>query len=229
MTKKPIELIGVIKLTSFTKMKILSSILIFLFFAASSASGQILNYEVIKGSKKLGDMTVERRAYNSEVEYNIHSKVVFRLLFSFTVEFESTSLYKNNILEREAATSKLNGSTQKSSDLVRTGENYSLTLNDKKYPADGPITYSISAMYYQEPQLGQKVFSPQFGEYLSFEKIGEHKYKMESPDGTNLYTYVNGICSEVKVSRDFATFYFRMSPETLYAVKNKKDSIVNGN
>ncbi|MEP1095281.1 MAG: DUF6134 family protein [Cyclobacteriaceae bacterium] len=207
----------------------LSTIIIFLFLAASSANGQMLKYDVVRGTKKLGDMTVERRSYNNEIEYHIKSKVVFRILFSFTVDFECTAFYKNNILERESTVSKLNGSSQKASELVRNGDNYSHTLNDLTTTEEGPIDYSIAAIYFKEPYPNQKVYSAQFGQYLTFEKIGNNVYKMESPDGINIYTYMNGICTEVKVSRDFAKFYFKMAPETFYALKNGLDSAVTGN
>ena len=207
----------------------LSTILVILFFSATSAYGQMLKYEVVKGNKKLGDMTVERSAYNNEIEYQIESKVIFRLLFSFTIDHKSKSFYKDNILQRESAISRLNGSTQKSSVIIKKGNSYSLTLNDITSVEKGSITYSVAAMYYQEPEPNQKVYSPQFAKYLSVEKIGDHVYKLESPDGLNIYTYMNGICTEVKVSRDFAKFYFRMTPETLRAVKNIKDAIVTGN
>ena len=210
-------------------MSKLSAILIFLFCAASSASGQMLKYDVVRGTKTLGEMTVERRSYNNEIEYHIKSKVVFRILFSFTVDFECTAFYKNNILEKESTASKLNGSIQKASELVRNGDNYSHTLHDLTTTEKGPIDYTIAAIYFQEPYSGQKVYSPQFGQYLTFEEIGNHVYEMESPDGTNIYTYLNGICTEVKVSRDFAKFYFKMAPETFYALKNGLDSIVGGN
>ncbi len=195
-------------------------------FLGLSASGQTLNYEVVKGSKKLGDMTVERRAYNNKVDYRIKSKVVFKILFSFTIDYESSGLYTNGILERESTIRKLNGSTQKTSAIIKNGANYSHTLNDVTSTEPGPITYSVSSIYFDEPEPGQKVFSPQFGKYLTFEEVGEHVYELESPDGTNTYTYMNGICTEVKVSRDFAKFYFRMTPETYYAVENMTDSIV---
>ncbi|MEP5612815.1 MAG: DUF6134 family protein [Cyclobacteriaceae bacterium] len=210
-------------------MSKLSTILIFFFFAASSASGQMLKYDVVKGTKKLGDMTVERRSYNNEIEYHIKSKVVFRILFSFTVDFECTSFYVDNLLEKESTVSKLNGSSQKASEIIKDGDNYSHTLNDLTTTEVGPIDYTIAAIYFQEPYPQQKVYSPQFGQYLTFEAVGDHVYKMESPDGTNLYTYMNGICTEVKVSRDFATFYFKMAPETLYALKNGLDSADIGN
>ena len=207
----------------------LSTILICCFLIASSASGQILHYEVVKGTKKLGDMTVERKSYNNTIDYYIQSKVVFRILFSFTVDYESRSQYVNNELERESTINKLNGNVQKSSVIVRNGEDYLHTQNEITTPQDGPIDYSVATIYFNEPTPNQQVYSPQFGSYLTFEKIGDHQYKMESPDGTNIYTYMNGICVEVKVSRDFAKFYFKMTPETYYAVENKIDSIVGGN
>ena len=196
-----------------------------LFLLAGSSMGQTLNYEVVKGNKKLGDMTVERSAYNNHVEYNINSKVVFRILFSFTVDYQSTSVYKNNELERESTISYLNGSTQKASAILRNGDEYSLTLNDVTSIEKAPITYSVASVYFVEPKDGEKVYSPQFGTYLTFEKIKDHQYQLESPDGVNIYTYMNGICTEVKVSRDFAKFYFKMTPETYFAVRNKVDSI----
>ncbi len=210
-------------------MRKLSFISIILFLIASSASGQMLKYEVVKGNKKLGDMTVERRSNNNYIEYNIKSKVVFRILFSFTVDFECSSEYVNNVLERESTINKLNGSTQKSSVVTRSGEKYLHTQNDITTSFSGPIDYSVGAIYHNEPAPGQKVYSPQFGQFLTFEEIDDHVYKMESPDGINVYTYMNGVCTEVKVSRDFAKFYFRMAPETFYAVQNGIDSIVGGN
>ena len=72
---------------------------------------------------------------------------------------------------------------------------------------------------------GQRVFSQQFGQFLTFEKVGEHKYLMPSPDGDNYYTYLNGICVDVRVQRDFANFNFVMQPQSLLAVETKADSL----
>lgn len=193
----------------------------------SLAKGQLLHYEVIKGSKKLGDMTVKRSALENQTYYEIESKVVFRILFSFTVDYESTSEYKYGKLIKEYTHNQLNGSTQKKSTIWFDGSKYTLDHNGSKTTlSDKEITYSVAAVYYEEPKDGQKVYSPQFAEYLTFEKIDDHVYELESPDGLNVYTYTNGICTEVRVNRDFAKFAFVMTPESLMAVKNKK--IVGG-
>ncbi len=186
------------------------------------AFGQVLNYDVVRGSKKLGEMTVKRTALENSTYYEIDSKVTFRILFSFTVDYESTSEYKYGQLIKEYTHNQLNGSTQKKSTIWFDGEKYTLDLNGTRYAEKPPIKYSVAAIYYEEPKDNQKVYSPQFGKYLTFEKIGEHRYEMESPDGLNIYTYTNGICTEVRVNRDFAKFSFVMTPESLIAVKNKR-------
>ena len=196
--------------------------ILFLLIVCQVAAGQTLHYEVIKGSKKLGDMSVKRMLSENQVKYEIDSKVTFRILFSFTVDYESTSEYKYGRLIKEYTHNQLNGSTQKKSTIWFDGEKYTLDLDGTRTTLHETIKYSVATIYYEEPKDGQKVFSPQFGNYLTFTKVGEHQYEMESPDGINLYTYTNGICSEVKVSRDFAKFYFQMTPESLQAVKQKK-------
>ena len=186
------------------------------------AFGQVLNYEVVKGEKKLGDMTVKRTALENKTYYEIDSEVTFRLLFSFTVVYESTSEYKYGQLIKEYTHSTLSGKTQKRSTIWFDGSKYTLDLDGIRFNPKGTIDYSVAAVYYEEPEDGQQVYSPQFGEFLTFEKIGEHTYELESPDGTNEYYYTHGICTEVKVFRDFAKFSFVMTPESLVAVKQKK-------
>jgi len=190
------------------------------------AWSQTIHYEVIKGSKKLGDMTVHRTQHEQAVNYEIDSKVTFKILFSFTVDYKSTSEYKHGRLINEHTNSQLNGKTQKKSTIWYDGEKYTLDLNGSRSTIEEPINYSIAAIYFEEPKDGEKVFSPQFGSYLTFKKAGENRYELESPDGINEYIYTNGICSEVKVYRDFAKFSFIMTPESLAAVKSKR--IVGG-
>ncbi|MEM6642195.1 MAG: DUF6134 family protein [Bacteroidota bacterium] len=184
-------------------------------------AGQTVNYEVIRGEKKLGDMTVKRSMQQEEVFYEIKSKVVFKLLFSFTIDYESTSEYKRDRLIKEYTHNQLNGNTQKKSTIWWDGKVYTLDLDGSRINFSNKIEYSVASIYFEEPTDGQQVFSPQFGKYLSFVKIGPHKYEMQSPDGLNVYSYTNGICTEVKVNRDFARFSFVMTPESLVAVQKK--------
>lgn len=167
-------------------------------------------------------MMVKRTVSENQTYYEIESKVTFRILFSFTVDYESTSEYKYGQLIKEYTNNQLNGSSQKKSTIWFDGSKYTLDLDGSRMEVNEKITYSIATIYFREPVKNQKVYSPQFGTYLTFVELSNHVYELVSPDGTNTYTYTNGICTEVKVSRDFATFYFRLTPESLSAVKNKK-------
>lgn len=171
-------------------------------------------------------MTVERTTIDNKITYNISSKVSLRLLFKFTVDYQSSAEYKEDILQKELLEQKMNGSSQNVSSIEKKGEHYLHILNGVSSREAGPIKYTVSAIYYNEPYPNQKVFSSLFGQHLTFKQIGDHVYELQSPDGLNTYTYTNGICTEVKIVRDFATFYFKMSSETLLSVKNKDEAIV---
>ncbi|WP_420317025.1 DUF6134 family protein [Ekhidna sp.] len=196
--------------------------IVILLIVCTASFAQTLYYDVVKGTKKLGDMTVERILGENSVRYEIDSKVTFRILLSFTVDYESTSEYKYGQLIKEFTHNELNGSSQKKSTVWFDGEKYTLDLNGSRTTFKDRIEYSVATIYFQEPKDGQKVYSPQFGDYLVFEKINDNQYELDSPDGLNIYTYINGICTEVKVSRDFAKFYFRMTPESLREIKQNQ-------
>ena len=205
--------IRIFNLTNFYQVIKIPAILISL-IVFQTTFGQTLHYDIVKSSKKIGDMTVKRMLSENQVKYEIDSKVTFRILFSFTVDYASASEYKYSQLIKEHTHNKLNGSTQKKSTIWFDGEKYTLDLDGVRSTIKDDIRYSVTAIYFEEPQDGQKVFSPQFGDYLTFIKIDEHQYEMESPDGLNIYSYTNGICSEVKVNRDFARFSFQITDES---------------
>lgn len=186
-----------------------------------TAMCQTLRYDVIKGSKNLGEMTVTRSYEDDQIIYDIASEVTFRLLFSFSIDFISYANYQDGILQKEYSKNELNGKVQKEADLKKLENGYHFVLDGISTNLTEDISYSISAIYYNEPSDGQEVFSPSFGQYFTFKKVGYGKYEMQSPDGLNTYEYENGICTRVEVFRDFAKFSFEMSPNTLLAVKNK--------
>jgi len=167
-------------------------------------------------------MTAKRTSLEDKTYYEIDSKVTFKLLFSFTVDYKSTSEYNYGQLIKEVTHSKLNGSTQKKSTLWWVGTNYTLDLDGSRIEEKLPINYSVAAIFHHEPRDNQKVYSPQFGKYLTFSKVKDHAYEMISPDGKNIYYYTNGVCTEVKLFRDFARFSFVMTPESLMAIRQNR-------
>jgi hypothetical protein len=189
-------------------------------------SAQILQYEVVKGDKSLGKMQAHRFMNEGKEHYFIKSDVAFKILFSFEVAYEQEEIFVNDTLVTGYGFNELNGSVQKSTELQKEGNKYQLKINGVHAHLNDPsIIASMSQIHFREPSDGSSYFSQHFGRFVTFEKVGEGQYIMESPDGQNTYTYKNGFCTEIKVSRDYGTYYFKMQPETLARVKNTADTL----
>jgi hypothetical protein len=180
----------------------------------------------VKGSRSLGEMQSHHYISGGKDIYHIKSNVAFKLLFSFNVAYEQKEVFQNDTLREGNGYNTLNESVQKETELSRRTSDYKLSFNGvSNYIREGAITKSMSQIHFREPKNGETFFSQHFGKYVTFEQIDEHRYAMSSPDGENEYTYENGYCTEIKVVRDYATFYFKMKPKTLVRVKNKTDSL----
>lgn len=196
----------------------------FLLTLSLSAQSQLMVYDVVKGSKNIGNVTVEISNENDQVKYHITSLVNFKILFSFSVKYQMEEKFFEGKLTWGKAHNTLNDRIQKESEVYINSEGtYVFNIDGvASNTSENKITYSVSKLYTDEPIGKNKVFSQSFGRYLTLTKTDEHTYELVSPDGTNYYTYENGICKEVKVSRDFATFYFRIQEESLRKVLETK-------
>lgn len=170
-------------------------------------------------------MNITRTVSGNSEEINIKSKVTYKLLLSFRINVTHYEKFVNGKLNWGKALSTLNGRTQKDSKIVANEEGHLLTLDGVSAQVTDPIDFSIAQIYFYEPTDGQRVFSQQFAQFLTFKKVGPNKYMLASPDGDNYYHYTNGICTDVRVLRDFANFNFVMQPESMKAVQAKADSL----
>ncbi|WP_258101868.1 DUF6134 family protein [Marinoscillum pacificum] len=204
-------------------MKLILTTTGFLLFVFSSITAQRLEYDVIRSDESMGTTVVNRTNTNGKVTYLLNTKTEFRVIFKFEVEYELEETFLNGTLQSGRSFNTLNGNTQKETELAIKQGFYSLIIDGIHTQVDEKeIRNSVSELYFEEPYDGKEVFSAYFGRMLTFDKIGEHLYKLVSPDGTNEYLYENGICVNVKVSRDFATFNQVLKPELLAAVRNNK-------
>ena len=207
-----------------TTLKIFA--LIYFLLLASTVQSQVLHYEVVKGSKPLGEMSSHHYRSGDQEFYHIRSDVSFKILFSFNVAYEQKEVFKNDTLIEGTGYNTLNESIQKKTAINKRQNDYQLSFDGVNNRLNEvAIIQSMSQIHFREPTDGASFFSQHFGQSVTFEKIGQHRYAMTSPDGENEYTYENGYCTEIKVVRDYATFYFKMKPETLVRVKNKTDSL----
>ena len=203
-----------------------SAVTILLFISLlGNISAQTLTFDVVKGNKNLGTMKVSRTVDGATEEIEFESDVTFRVLLSFRIVVTQYEKFRNAHLNWGKSLNLLNGRTQKDTRIVANEKGYLLTLDGVNVQLTEPIEYSVSQIYFTEPRDGQRVFSQTFAQFFHFKKVADHKYQLSSPDGDNYYTYTNGICTEVRVERDFANFNFVIQPNYMKAVKSKADSL----
>lgn len=190
--------------------------LIFLLLSYWSATGQNLSYEIIRNDKIIGSLVVKKNVTSEKVVFTLRNSVEFKVLFTLSIQYDLEEAFINDVLVSGKGSNSLNGSIQKQTTIAKDNQGYALDLDGTPNRLeDKEIKYSVSRVYHEEPYESKPIFSEYFGRYLFIEKIADQKYVLKSPDGENVYSYKGGYCSEVKVTRDFATFYIRMDATTL--------------
>ena len=203
------------------KFRLLVFVTLLLVLANGHTGAQHITYDVVKGDKVIGKMTVDKIVSGDKVTLNIKNDVEFTLLFSFTSLYWLSETFENGILVSGDSHNDFNGRRQKETKLKRNGSKYYIISDEvSSYFGSKDLTYSVSNFYFTEPKDGQEVFSQWFGRFMTMKQDSPHVYEVSSPDGTNTYWYNNGICTKVKVSRDFATFYFKIQDESLARLKS---------
>lgn len=211
-------------ISKFLMLKLTITVITFILIT-TVASGQNLYYEIVKGNSTVGSLEIiqEVDQLNNTVNYNIKNLVEIKVLLTFAVEYVISETFTDGILTAGKGHNTLNGVSQKETSISYTNGKYHLIIDGVEGNNETrPIKESMAQIYHNELHDGKKVYSQYFGRYLTAKKVGEHKYALQSPDGENLYTYSGGYCSEVKVTRDFATFYIRLKPESVSAIKALK-------
>ncbi len=202
-------------------MKRIAVLFLLYYCAISENYSQVLRYDVVRNGSSIGATLVERTIEGEKITHHLNTLTKFRIIWQIEVEYDLVETFEGDTLVSGTSWNTLNESKQKDTELSRKEGEYSLIIDGIHTTIHEPvITKSVSEIYFEEPEHSEKVFSAYFGRYLTFEKIGEHQYELTSPDGSNIYTYENGICTEVKISRDFATFSQVLKPEVLAAVRN---------
>ncbi len=206
----------------------LKYIVIFLFiFCSSPSQAQLLSYSVFKSRKEIGKMTVSRISSSSEVIYENITGVKYKILVLLEVKYVLKEIFEDGVLIRGEGFSSLNGSKKMTYNIFKKKGGYVLQTKERSQSIPfETITYSAAKIYFEEPKDKQPVFSQHFATYLNFQEVDPHYYLLTSPQGENYYRYVNGICTEVTVIRDFGTLHFNLSPES-YLIVNSLDSSRN--
>ncbi|WP_109831395.1 DUF6134 family protein [Reichenbachiella versicolor] len=190
-------------------------VFILLIHAVSGLKAQSLYYDIIKGDKIAGYMTVKKVVSGDKIDYSIESRTAVRVVFMVKVNYDLFENFENGVLIGGKSKSTLNGATQKSTIIKKYDDRYEFELeSDRVTLHQKEITYSIPEIYFSKPKGHVKVFSQVFAQYLDYEKINENTWVLISEDGKNVSTYNDdGILEMVNISRVYANFNLVLNKE----------------
>ena len=180
-----------------------------------SLKAQNLRYRVMWKGDSIGIVSATRYDSAEFNVYTIDSEVRFWLFGTKTIHYNYHTIYKQDTLISAFTRYTRNGNLKAESTIVLNGKGgYKVNVDGEHRLISEPdaIDHSITAIYHNEPNSLNGIFSERFGEVLNVKSSGPNHYFIEKPDGRQTeYFFENGICSKVVIDNLFTTFTFERS------------------
>ena len=134
-----------------------------LLLCMSGAMAQTIQYDVVKGSRKLGSMEVKRDVTGKGTYFKVESNVEIKVLLTFKIYYFLEEFFENGFLKKGNAHNNLNDKVQKQSVVLGDDQSYVNNLNGNVHQLnESNVNFSIPHLYYNEPIGKEKIFSQQF-------------------------------------------------------------------
>ncbi|HYC39794.1 MAG TPA: DUF6134 family protein [Chitinophagaceae bacterium] len=205
------EFISLVSAKIFRRITVVMPFILLVLFLllgiATSAQTRRHKYEISRGDRVIGTMLFSETKSGGVTRLNLVSEVNTGFILPITGEGKEEAVYQNGLLVKSAIMRRQNGKEKMNKHmtidsgryLVRSGE--SQTIHTCY-----PISYNMLALYAKEPVTVSEVFSDRFGRMIPIRRAGQHRYKIELPDGSyNYYSYVNGVLEKVEVHQRLYT------------------------
>ena len=183
-----------------------------------SACGQQTNltYNIKHGGSVIGKLCVTQKRNDSVVNVALCSKVKAGFIITFSVNDVEESMFNNGVLYHSKIYREVNGVEKVSKEHLATNSGYIIARKNKKNVVmQGPIKYNLMLMYTVEPLQTNLVYSDNYEQYLTLQKIGEHCYKLLLPDDNfQNYYYKNGVCFKIEMHSTFFTATMQLVSNT---------------
>jgi hypothetical protein len=182
-------------------------IVLILFSLTLCAQVQTRVYNVSYKGKNVGSMELYQNKTNENVYLKIVSNVQIRFVVNIKVNIEEESMFQSGRLMYSNVSRKVNGKEKANKQTKATGDTYQTFSGGKPGSVNNKlIDYNFNLLYCNEPVNTQIIYSDNFQQFLNIQKVSEHRYKIELPDGNyNYYSFQNGICSNVELHHTFYT------------------------
>lgn len=188
-------------------------IVMFLFFKSATAQPveRSAKYEISVWGMNIGEFTVDQKMVNNNITIEAVTNVNVRMIFTYHVKYIQQSFYKQGILWSSHVETLKNGKINSNTRLERQDENYLLIKDGDAALIDGPIIYSGSLLYFQEPSLMSCIYNERNGEKNMIKSLDDHTYAIVDKKGnkTNIYEYRDGILTRAELIHTLATIHLK--------------------
>jgi hypothetical protein len=168
-------------------------------------------YDILKNDKVIGYMMCSKVEKSETIEYITESSARFSVLVDISVYSKLQSSFSNGILLDGRLIRQVNGKTKADRQIAWVQDQYLIKSDGRSLSFKSKIRFSTACLMYAEPSGMTRIFSENFGQYVTINETAPHGYVLTLPDGKdNIYTYHNGKCTEVEVHTSLATVYIKL-------------------
>jgi len=174
--------------------------------------GQSLTYTIRFKDDPIGIMTAHRQG-KGKSEFLIESKILIQKMVRMNLVYRIASTFENNTLVHSLATQHNNGKEHTNTKTTHTKYGYIVkTQKEEIKISQKSIPYNLCKLYFEEPIGVFMVYSDTYGDFLTINPAGKHRYELILPDGKrNYYTYHLGICILVEAELIFGKISFQLT------------------
>ncbi len=159
-----------------------------------------LDFVVLKGSERLGTITISQQIDANRITYILRSDVNVDFIFSLNILEKITDVFENGTLSSSTHQRYINGVLKSSNSLSKHGNEYLVvSSNDKVKRLNDYIPTSVLSLYFNEPGSDGWIYSQNHRQLVRLRKTSDHHYCIDLPQGgVTCYTYQNGKLNKVE-------------------------------
>ncbi len=186
--------------------------LIVLFLAAiADSAAQDGTFRILKGEKVVGSILVRHLEERGRTEYTMSSRSSVVVLWTHDIRSEMRTVHEDGRITGCHSSYRVDDELRDSSHMRLVGGKPLCYIHPGRVflgRVDNP--WSVARMYYEEPVGQDSIFVESALRNCHLAHSGNGRYVLTMPDqGTNHYTYRDGVLQEILIDRTWFDLVFR--------------------
>lgn len=190
-------------------LETLLTISIILPFACGSILGQTLQYDAFLAGQRVGEFIIQKEVSDNKTSIMSKTHIEAHLLFSLTVNIETTSIYIDEVLVESETIQKQNGKIHSSVIIHQTDEGYVIDFDGDRKELKEEFLLGADLFYFEEPKQIQQSLELASGELLSIQKDEQGRYFFTHDGKKELHQYKNGKLDNVEINHQLYTIILK--------------------